>query len=286
MLPQLPALLRADLPEGRGQGAGPALRRGLQRLAGRGVVRGQRRPPDPVVPGPALGRRARGRRGPPQRGARRARGRVLRAATVARAAQHPLRLLGPLLRRLRGDRHRGGDAHRLGHEDDQLVGRRARTRCRRSNMFANSALVVDRLPVLRRAGALPRAEAALRRGADRVDPLRARTGRRRLGRPPRVEPEPAQRQRAALAVLLPAGRRAASSRTASASRTSTASAATTSRSRPTTRTRTAPGPTHTRSPRSCSVTSTRRRCTRSCVGTPSGFLGLEGLGDGTALRSA
>ena len=154
------------------------------------------------------------------------------------------------------------------------------------NIFANSALsLIDFLfsGVLVR---FPEPEAALRRGADRVDPLRARTRRRRLGRPPRVERQPAQRHRAAVAVLLPAGRRAASSRTASASRTSTASAATTSRSRPTTRTRTAPGPTRTRSPRSCSVTSTRRRCTTIVRGNAIRLLGLEGLGDGTGAAFA
>ena len=43
-VPELPAVLRSDLPEGEGQGARQPLRRGLQRLAGRRVVRGQQRP--------------------------------------------------------------------------------------------------------------------------------------------------------------------------------------------------------------------------------------------------
>ena len=94
VLPELPALLRADLPARQRQGAREALRRGVQRLAGRRVVRRERRPAHPAVPRPALGRRARRRRGPPQRGARRACGRVLRAAVVARAPEHPLRATG------------------------------------------------------------------------------------------------------------------------------------------------------------------------------------------------
>ena len=43
LLPDLPPLLRPDLPRGQGQGPGHGLRAGLQRLDGRGVVRRQRR---------------------------------------------------------------------------------------------------------------------------------------------------------------------------------------------------------------------------------------------------
>ena len=39
VLPHLPAVLRPDLHRGRGQGARPPVRQGLQRLDGRGVVR-------------------------------------------------------------------------------------------------------------------------------------------------------------------------------------------------------------------------------------------------------
>ena len=87
VLPQLPALLRPDLPVGQGQGARRALRRGVQRLDGRRVVRPERRSPPPAVPRAAVGRRARGRRGAAQRGARRARGRVHRDPRVPRAAR-------------------------------------------------------------------------------------------------------------------------------------------------------------------------------------------------------
>ena len=73
------------------------------------------------------------------------------------------------------------------------------------NMFANSSTsLIDYLfsGVLVRH---PEPEAALRRGADRVDPLRARAHRRRLGDPPRLEREPEVRVGQAVAVLLPAG---------------------------------------------------------------------------------
>ena len=50
LLPHLPALLRPDLHRGRGQGARPAVRQGLQRLDGRGVVRPEaERPPIPLT---------------------------------------------------------------------------------------------------------------------------------------------------------------------------------------------------------------------------------------------
>ena len=89
VLPVLPPLLRPDLHGGRGQGARRPLRQGLQRLDGRRVVRRLRRPPHPAHHHPALGRRPRRRRGPPQRRPRRA-GRVLqRDPAVPRPAVDP-----------------------------------------------------------------------------------------------------------------------------------------------------------------------------------------------------
>ena len=76
-------------------------------------------PPDPAHPHPAVGRRAGRRRGPAQRRARGA-GRVLqRDPALPRAAERarPRRLLGPVLRRLRRDRHRRQHAHRLVVQD-------------------------------------------------------------------------------------------------------------------------------------------------------------------------
>ena len=67
VLPDVPALLRPDVPRGRRQGPRAAVRAGLQRLDGRGVVRGLGRPPDPAVPHPAVGPGARGGRGAAQR---------------------------------------------------------------------------------------------------------------------------------------------------------------------------------------------------------------------------
>ena len=101
LLPELPALRRADLPGARTRSSS-ALRRGLQRLDGRGVVRRERRPADPAVPRAAVGRRARRRRGAPQRGTRRAGGGVQRAARLPRAARaSTLGLLGAVLPGLR-----------------------------------------------------------------------------------------------------------------------------------------------------------------------------------------
>ena len=109
----------------------------------------------PLSPHPAVGRRARGRRGAPQRGPRRARGRVQRAADLPRPAEHLHRLLGPVLRGLRGDRHGHRHAHRLGHEDAEDVARRAR-RGAGHHHLRQQRRRPDRLPVLGRAAPLPR----------------------------------------------------------------------------------------------------------------------------------
>ena len=69
VVPDVPPVLRADVPRAQGQGARGPLREGLQRLDVRRVVRRLQRPPDPAADHPALGRAARGRRGATQRGA-------------------------------------------------------------------------------------------------------------------------------------------------------------------------------------------------------------------------
>ena len=68
-LPDVPALLRADLPRSRRPRSRARVREGVQRLDGRGVVRPVERDEHPAVHHAALGRAARGRRDPPQRGA-------------------------------------------------------------------------------------------------------------------------------------------------------------------------------------------------------------------------
>ena len=203
--PNYPRFCGQIFLKGQGQGARAALRRGLQRLDGRRVVRRQQRAPHPAVHRAAVGRRARGRRGASQRGARRPHRVLHRVPAVARPAEHPLRLLGPVLR-ARAPRpgtvvcmHIGS-----GTKTMHLVRRRSRRGAGHGHLHQQRG-VDDRLPVLRRAGALPRPQAALRRGPDRLDPLRARARRRHLGHAPRVEPRPDERPRAAVAVLLPAG---------------------------------------------------------------------------------
>ena len=136
VLPDVPALLRPDVLGGTGQGSRVRLCPCLQRLDGRGVVRRFRRTAHPAVHRAAVGRRARGGRGAPQRGAGRHRGRVLGDPRQARAAHPALRLLGAVLRGVRRDRDAGVHAHRVVVADAGHVGRRAARRCRRRSASA------------------------------------------------------------------------------------------------------------------------------------------------------
>ena len=70
VLPDLPALLRSDVPRSQGPRARGSVRARVQRLDGRGVVRRLRRSADPVDHRPAVGRRARGGRGAQRNAAR------------------------------------------------------------------------------------------------------------------------------------------------------------------------------------------------------------------------
>ena len=97
--------------------------------------------------------------------------------------EHPHRLLGPVLRRVRGDVHRHLPPHRIGHQDAADVVGRARCGARVADLLEQRRKP-RRLPLLRCARPLPEAQAALRRGADRVDPVHARTRRRRVDHPP------------------------------------------------------------------------------------------------------
>ena len=155
VLPDVPPLLRPDLPRGEGPRARPRVRARVQRLDGRGVVRRQRRHADPADHHPALGRRARGRRGAPQRGARRARGVLQRDPAQPRAAVDPLGRVGSVLRRVRGDEHRRVHAHRVVVADAGDVGRRAGRRRGHVELQQRDGQPL-RLPVLGRARALPR----------------------------------------------------------------------------------------------------------------------------------
>ena len=113
VLPVLPAVLRPALRPDEGQGRRPGHDPGLQRLAHRRVVRDPHGPLHPLPPPRHLGPRGAGRRGPAHRGQGRARRDLLGEPVQARLAQHPLRLLGPVLE---GMQRRGGGgvhAHRL-----------------------------------------------------------------------------------------------------------------------------------------------------------------------------
>ena len=226
---------------------------------------------DPALPGAAVGRRARRRRGAAQRGARRARGRLHASCPPTSAC--PASTAGywePFFACLRGDRHgrlpcTSGRARRPRRHRPTR-----RTRSPPRIIFGNSVGEHDRLHVLRRAAPPPRPEAAVRREPDRLDPLPARARRRRLGDPPGwsdsqlhcPEPPSTYYYRQIHELLLQGPGRASSC--------STGWASTTSCSRPTTRTRTAPG--RVRSGRGAPVRAPRRpsRSARSPAATPSG----------------
>ncbi len=106
-------LLRRRLLAGAGQGPRPGLPARLQRLAPRHV--GRHYAPERIIPLqlPWLADvDRRGCRGPGQRGAGLQGGELPRVPRAAGSAVHLQRGVGPLLRRLRGDRHRRLPAHR------------------------------------------------------------------------------------------------------------------------------------------------------------------------------
>ena len=203
---------------------------------------------------------------------------------VARPPEHPLRATGIRSSRRAPRPAPSSHAHRLRHQDAARRRKDAPDAVQAANIFTNSAVSLDRLPLLRRARALPRPEAALRRGADRLDPLRARARRRRVGDPPGLEPQPGRTSREPPSTYYYRQVPSCFFKDAVGVELLDRVGATTSRSRPTTRTRTARGPTRTRWRSSCSATSTTRPCTRSCAATPSGFSGSS-LGDGSGPRS-
>ena len=268
-VPELPALLRPDLPEGEGQGAGAALRRGVQRLAGRGMVR--------RAATAASSRCASSRCGTSS--SRRRRCAATRRAACGRSRSRSCRRGSgcPSIHSGYWDpffaacaetgtvvaMHIGSGTKTITSSDD------APDAVQAVNMFANSALslidflfsgVLVRFPDLKllyaeaQIGWIPY---VLERVDDVWDVHRGWSDSQR-----NVTEPPSQYYYRQVAELLLQGRRRAS-------RTSTGSGARTSRSRPTIRTRTAPGPTRIRSPRSSSASSTPTRCTRSCAATPS-----------------
>ena len=91
MLPDLPPVLRPDLHRGhQDRELGLACVRAYNDWMVEEWCGDSRRPADPAVPHPAVGRRAGGRRDPAQRRPRGARRDLLRDPAPPRAAQHPL----------------------------------------------------------------------------------------------------------------------------------------------------------------------------------------------------
>ena len=104
--PTFPRFCGQTFTEAKDKELGAALRAGLQRLDGRGVVRRLRRAAHPPVPDPAVGRRDGGDRSPSQCRPGRPRRVLQRDPALPRAAQRarPRALLGPVLPGLRRDR--------------------------------------------------------------------------------------------------------------------------------------------------------------------------------------
>ena len=166
-------------------------------------------------------------------------------------------------------------AHRIGHQDAEDVATTRPRPSRRRSSSATASGQPDRLPVLRCAPPLPDLQAALRGGADRLDPLRAGTHRRRVGHAPRLEPRPAQLPGAAVDLLLPPGPQlllqGPGRGRAARSRRHRQRAC----SKPTTRTRTAPGRSPARPRPSSSGTSPQDEIDKIARGNAIRLLGLD-----------
>ena len=122
----------------------------------------------------------------PERRARRAGGVLLGAADAARPAEHPHRLLGPDVRGVQATA-----ARRSACTSARRRPTRSRRRTRRPGVGGMVGVqqldgVARRLPVRREDGAVPEAEDRVLGGPDRLDAVRARARRHRLGGAQRV----------------------------------------------------------------------------------------------------
>ena len=187
LLPDVPAFLRSDVQRGEGQGAGAALRPGLQRLDGRRLVRAVERSVDPADADSAVGRRSGCGRGPAQRRARGASRLLQRDPALSRPAVDPRRaqLLGPVLRGVRGGRRGHQHAHRVELEDAVDVSRRA-PGGRLDADVRQRLLQPGRLAHVGCVHPLPGPHDRVQRRPDRLDPVCARAGRRGVAREPRL----------------------------------------------------------------------------------------------------
>ncbi len=138
-------------------------------------------------------------------------------------------------------------AHRLVVEDAGRVAGRAAVD-RHHAVVQQLDGVARRLPLLRRARAVPRAEARVLRGPDRLDPLRARARRQRVGAPLELDEGEGDDPRAAVVLLPGPDLRVLHQRRPRAGVARARSARTTSASRPTTRTPTRRGRSRGRRP--------------------------------------
>ena len=200
-VPHVPALLRPDVLRGRRPRARARVRAGVQRLDGRGVVRPLHRHQHPARHHPAVGPGARVAGDPAQRGARRARGVLLRAADPPRPAERAHRALGPDARGVQRHRHHAVHARGLVVDRPVLVARRAPGRGQHGRVQQLDG-VARRLPLRRDHAPLPEAEDRVLRGPDRLAAVRARAGRHGVGGAQRLAELQAPVPRAAVDLLL------------------------------------------------------------------------------------
>ena len=203
-VPELPALLRPDLPRAPGQGARGPLREGVQRLDVRRVVRRHRRPPDPAADRAALGREPRGRRGAAQRGARRPR---RSASARSRRSSASRRCTTTTATGTRSS----GRARRPDTVVSMHIGSTSKMPSTSADApaavgstltYMNAAMSITDYLMSGIVRALPEARSRVLRGPDRLDPVRARAGRQGVGGQPRLGRRRRQGAEAAVGVLL------------------------------------------------------------------------------------
>ena len=229
VLPDVPALLRPDVPRGRPTRTSRccACRRtttGWSRSGARARADACSR----CASIPLWDPRARGRRrcaATPPAACAPCASPSCRGTSACRRCTIPDRHWDPFVARVRRDRHRHLHAQRLGVEDAVDLRRRAAGGVVDAHPRARRGLA-GRLAVLGAARALPERDAHVLRGPDRLDPLHPRPGRPGLGAQPGLERLARPRAGAAAAPTTGAASTAASSTTPPASPRSTPSAPT------------------------------------------------------------
>ena len=184
LVPDVPAVLRPDVPRGEGPRARRSVRLRVQRLDGRGVVRRQRRSADPARRSSRCGTRS---SPPPRSGATRpvacARSASARSRRTSGLPSIHTGYWDPFFVACQETQtvvcmHIGSSSKMPATSVDAPVAVAA------TLSFGNAMSSLVGLPLLRGARALPEAEARVLRGPDRLDPVHPRARRRRVARAP------------------------------------------------------------------------------------------------------